>query len=339
MATNSNTKPTAKRRLGRGLSGLIKSTVEPAPSGGRRAEPVPKTEDSSAGPGDGQYLPEAPLSKGVDVPTLTGAPRQIPTDLIARNPYQPRRDFDESQLADLTKSIQQEGILQPLIVTDAKGPRDDEKRYVLITGERRLRAAREAGLSSVPCILREATDRQMMEWALIENIQRSDLNPIERARAYRDYMDRFSLKQEQVAERMGQPRATIANYLRIQELCDETQGLIASGQISFGHAKVLAGLIGNAEKQIRLGRRIVAEGLSVRKLEKLVSQTAKKSGTTAATPSKPPYVLDAERRLTEAIGTRVTILPGRAKNSGRVVVEYYSLDDFDRIAESLGVNA
>ena len=103
MAANSNMKPTAKRRLGRGLSGLIKSTAERAPSGGRRAEPVPKAEDSSAGPGDGQYLPEAPLSKGVGVPTSTGAPRQIPTDLIARNPYQPRRDFDESRLAELTK--------------------------------------------------------------------------------------------------------------------------------------------------------------------------------------------------------------------------------------------
>ncbi|HDY65517.1 MAG TPA: ParB/RepB/Spo0J family partition protein [Phycisphaerae bacterium] len=330
MAGNSNTKPTtSKRRLGRGLSGLIKGTDE--------VPPVRKAEEPATGPAAGRYLSESTPPEGVDSPTPTGAPRQIPLDQIARNPYQPRRDFDESQLRELTQSIRQEGILQPLIVTDAKDPHDDEKRYVLVTGERRLRAAREAGLSSVPCILRQVTDRQMMEWAMIENIQRSDLNPIERARAYRDYMDRFSLRQEQVAERMGQSRAAVANYLRLQDLCNETQGLISSGQISFGHGKVLAGLIGNAEKQVRLGRRIVAEGLSVRKLEELVSQADRKPKTTAA-PGKPPYVLDAESRLTEAIGTRVTILPSRAKNTGRIVVEYYSLDDFDRIAKALGVD-
>ena len=320
MVDNSNAKPTAKRRLGRGLSSLIKSTD--------RVQPVSEIEESSTEPATGKYLPEA---------TPAGASRQIPTDQIARNPYQPRRDFDESQLAELTQSVRQEGILQPLIVTDAKVPHDGEKQYVLIAGERRLRAAREAGLASVPCIYRDATDRQMMEWAMIENIQRSDLNPIERAHAYRDYMDRFSLKQEQVAERMGQSRAAVANYLRLQDLCEELQDLISSGQISFGHGKVLAGLIGNPEKQVRLGRRVVAEGLSVRKLEELVSQTDKKSKPAPA-PGKPPYVLDAENRLTEAIGTRVTILPARAKNTGRIVVEYYSLDDFDRIAESLGVD-
>ena len=330
MAANSNAKPAAKRRLGRGLSSLIRDTEE--------LSTTPNAEESATSPAVGQYLSKPTPSEGVDsaIPT-DGASRQIPTDQIARNPYQPRRDFDESQLEELARSIRQEGILQPLIVTDAKDPHDDEKRYVLITGERRLRAAREAGLESVPCILREATDRQMMEWAMIENIQRSDLNPIERARAYRDYMDRFSLKQEQVAERMGQSRTAVANCLRLQDLCDETQNLISSGQISFGHAKVLAGLIGNPEKQVRLARRIVAEGLSVRKLEELVSQVDKKSKPTAV-PGKPPYVLDAEHRLTEAIGTRTTILPARAKNTGRIVVEYYSLDDFDRIAKALGVD-
>lgn len=270
-------------------------------------------------------------------------PEQISVDDICVNPHQPRKDFNEAQLAELTDSIRQEGVLQPLMITRAEGLSVEvDKPFVLIAGERRLRAASRAGLSSVPCIVRQADERKLIEWAMIENIQRADLNPIERAQGYRDYMTRFDLTQEQVASRMGQARTTVANYLRLIDLDDEVQQLIAEGQLSFGHAKVLAGLTGDAGRQLQLARRVVGEGLSVRKLEELASAREEKPSsdqpTTTQPQKKPAYVRDIEQQLTETIGTKVTILPGRAKNTGRIVVEYYSLDDFDRIAGSLGLN-
>lgn len=330
MPTNTNAN--SKRRLGRGLSSLIKTPTPPADDAGETYQSQPVEGKST-----------------VAVPS-EGRPREITIDQIAHNPYQPRKEFDETQLAELAQSIRQEGILQPLVVTASKlghdgDPQSSQKKpFTLIAGERRLRAAARAGLSTVPCVIREATERQMIEWAVIENIQRADLNPIERGQAYRDYMDRFGLTQEQVALRMGQPRATVANYMRMMDLCDETQKLVVRNLISFGHAKVLAGLAGQAERQTKLAQRVVVEGLSVRVLETLVSGEPKaskdKSGKTKNVPAsaKPAYVRDAEQRLTEAVGTRVSILPGRAKNTGRIVLEYYNLGDFDRIATSLGLD-
>ena len=296
----------AKRRLGRGLSSLIR-TAEPKEA---QDAPAPPTEAGS---------------------------QEIPLDEISPNPHQPRRDFDSAELEELAQSIRQDGILQPLILAPAN---DDgaERPYVLIAGERRLRAARLAGLATVPCIIRQASDQQIAEWAVIENIQRSNLNPIERANAYRDVMDRFSLTQQQVAERMGQPRATIANYLRLHDLCDELQTMTADGRLTFGHAKVLAGLAGQEDRQRSLARRVVAEGLSVRKLETIINTTPAEPKPKSAPQAKPAFVRDMEQQLTEVVGTRVTILPGRSKNSGRIVVEYYNLDDFDRIAGGLGLS-
>ncbi len=319
-----------KKRLGRGLSSLIKS-----PSSRCDSPPEERTPQ-------GQYQ-SRPVDGKAPIPLPAGgAPREIAIDQIAHNPHQPRRDFDEARLSELAQSIRQEGILQPLIVTPARPDSAGgvpDKPFVLIAGERRLRAAAQAGLSRVPCVLREATERQMLEWAVIENIQRLDLNPVERAQAYRDYMDRFNLTQDLVAKRMGQPRATVANYLRILDLCDEVRSLVASGRLSFGHAKILAGLTGSPARQVKLARKIVAEDLSVRKLEALLAEATPKAEKKSSrpAPAKPAYVRDAEQRLTEAVGTRVTILPGRAKDTGRVVVEYYSLDDFDRVAKALGL--
>lgn len=327
MSAKTNT----KSRLGRGLNSLIKGPAVAV-----------ELDDPASNTKTGSYeaVADAPAIDRVRINKPGGA-MEVPVDRISPNPHQPRRDFDEAELAELAQSIQQDGILQPLIVTESKEAGSQDGQYTLIAGERRLRAARQLGLPAVPCILREATERQMIEWAVIENIQRSNLNPIERGRAYRDCMDRFSISQQEVAERLGQARATVANYLRILDLADEAQKMVASGQVSFGHAKVLAGLADNSQRQVHLARRVVAEGLSVRKLEKLVSQASKAAGPTETpdTPKKPAYVRDMEQQLTEALGTRVTILPGRAKNTGRVVVEYYSLDDFDRISTCLGVKA
>lgn len=317
---------TSKPRLGRGLSSLISSSADLTSAEGQyySTSEAPPAESPPSSHG----LREAPTSA-----------LDIPIDDISPNPYQPRREFDEASLADLAQSITRQGILQPLVVSPGNA-QTDEKPYILIAGERRLRAARLAGLSAVPCVVRSATPEQMLEWALVENIQRSDLNPVERAEAYRDYMDRFGLTHAQVGERLGQPRTTVVNYLRVLDLGDDVQRMLRSGNLSFGHAKVLAGLVGDPGRQLSLARRVVSGYLSVRQLEALVGQ-----GSSAETPAervlparpRPAYLRDTEERLTQAVGTRVSIRPGRAKHTGRIVVEYYSLDDFDRVAGLLGL--
>ncbi|HNX26122.1 MAG TPA: ParB/RepB/Spo0J family partition protein [Phycisphaerae bacterium] len=269
-------------------------------------------------------------------------PQEIHISLIAPNPNQPRQNFDEIQLEELAKSIRQEGILQPLVITESQNITSfkTDKPYVLIAGERRLRAAHLAGLENVPVIFRNADDRKLIEWAMIENIQREELNPIERAHAYRDYMDRFQLTQQEVAEKLGQARATVANFLRMIDLCDDVQTLVASGQVSFGHAKVIAGIAGNPELQAKLAHKVVSEGMSVRKLEEIIENSKENfsdENNRKKSPQKPAYVMDMEQQLTESVGTKVQILPGRAKNSGKIILEYYSLDDFDKIAGLLGL--
>jgi ParB family chromosome partitioning protein len=304
-------------RLGRGLSSLIVNSA---------------AEDA------GHYAPGRLASDG-EAGRADGKPLQVATAEIAANPYQPRRTFDEGQLNDLADSIRTQGILQPLVVTrSVRG--DGERPYVLVAGERRLRAAQLAGLGVVPCVVREATGREMLEWALVENLQRADLNPIERARGYRQYMDRFDVGQAEVAERLSQPRSTVANHLRLLELCEECQEMLAAGDLSFGHGKVLAALIGSPGRQVELARRVVAEGLSVRALEEMLAAASEGADAPErrSRARRPPYLADIEERLAAAVGTRVRILPGRRKHSGRIVIEYYTLDDFDRISERLGVS-
>jgi len=322
--------PHLKPRLGRGLSSLIVSSTHAA-GDAQHYRPVPEAPAVAQLP---QPSPGSPVPQG-------GAATEIPIDQIGPNPYQPRKDFRAEDLADLARSIAAQGILQPLLVARAEDP--TQQPYLLVAGERRIRAARLAGLHTVPCVVRQATKQQMLEWALVENIQRSDLNPVERAQAYREYMDRFSLTQADAAERLGQPRATVANYLRMLDLSDEIQRMIVDGHLSFGHAKVLAGLTTAPERQLALARRTASEGLSVRILERLVTNAAAEGAvpvTEQPPPSgrtKPAYLRDLEEQLSRAVATRVTLLPGRAKHTGRIVVEYYSLDDFDRIAKLLGL--
>jgi len=320
--TNKSTRP----RLGRGLSSLISSSTPPE---GQYQADEPETTTTT----DPVAAPAAPP------PKHPAAEVSVPLADIAPNPYQPRRQFDETDLAELADSIAEQGIIQPLIIVKNDSP-DTSQPYALIAGERRLRAARRAGLSAVPCIVREASRQQMIEWALVENMQRSDLNPLERALAYQQYMDRFSLTQVQVAQRLGQARTTVTNHLRLLDLPEPCREFISQGTLTFGHAKVLAGLTGRPKLQLRLAKRTVAKGLSVRHLEALAAAQSLQSDSPAPAPAattKPPYVRDLEERLTHAIGTRVAIRPGRAKNTGKIVIEYYSLDDFDRIAHGLGL--
>jgi ParB family chromosome partitioning protein len=328
------------KRLGRGLSSLISSAPAYEPDAG----PV------SAVDPDHPAAPSSPrASRQLD----------IAIDDIAPNPLQPRRVFNDDELRDLADSIAKQGIIQPLAVTAAGNNVQSDKPYVLIAGERRLRAARLAGLKVVPCLLMRGVRRQeMLEWALIENIQRADLNPIERAAAYREYVDRFNITQEEAATRLGQGRATVANYLRLLDLSPEAQAAVANGELSAGHAKLLAGHTADHAWQNELTQQIIREGLSVRQLEQLLddeddaaedaSMAAVAAARAAAAgqpadraaaqkPLKPAYVRDMEEKLTQAVGNKVTISLGRQKNRGRVQIHFYSLDDFDRIAERLGM--
>jgi len=320
------TKPVPPRsRLGRGLSSLIAASAAAEPDAATMTADHPASAASSGA--------EAVRARTLD----------IGIEQISPNPHQPRRQFDDSKLEELAASIRQQGVLQPLLVARADGD-GAEHPFVLVAGERRLRAARQAGLDRVPCVVREATGRQMLEWSLIENIQRADLNAIERARAYRDYMDRFGLTQAEVAQRTGEARATVANHVRLLDLCDEVQQALVTGALTFGHARALAGLAGRPERQAALARRVGDGGLSVRQTERLVAAEQGGEGGGGEGSSRPrrpkaPYVVDLEGRLTGSVGTRVKILPGRGKNSGRIVIDYYSLDDFDRIAGMLGLES
>lgn len=312
-----------KRRLGRGLSSLIRPSAELDQPG----EYAPVSADAGVSPSGHDRAAQG-------TPTQTVAVRSV-----RFNPQQPRRSFDEDALAELAQSIRTHGILQPVLVRALAAP-EGELRYELIAGERRLRACLLAGVAEVPCVVRPSSQREMLELALVENIHRADLNPMDRARAYQDLMDRFGLTQQEVAERIGQPRATVANYLRLQELCDVVQGLLAAGKLSFGHGKVLAGLVGREGPQVKLARRVVRDGLSVRKLETLVERErvggAQNQGQTPST--RAPYLVEVERQLAEAVGAKVAVRPGRGKHSGRIVIEYQSLEDFDRVLAALGVN-
>jgi ParB family chromosome partitioning protein len=318
----------SKPRLGRGLSSLISSLT------GTEAQPQQYAAD---GPAHGAKATIPVADQGESSQVV----RDVPIDQIAPNPFQPRREFPQDELANLAASIAKHGVLQPIRVTTATDATAD-KPYVVVAGERRLRAAKLAGLKAIPCVISPATQEQMLQWAVIENVQRSDLNPIERGEAYLQFINRFNVSQADLAQSLGEPRSTIANYLRILDLHEDIRSVIVSGTLSFGHAKVLAGLIGKAEAQISLARQAVAESLSVRQLEILVAD-ANNEGIAVGSAdrplrARPAYIRDLEERLSAAAGTRVRVQPGRSKNTGRLLIEYYSLDDFERIAALLGVN-
>jgi len=316
----------SRPRLGRGLSSLIASSTDLTRDDDQQYQHV------TGLPPVGRVHPE---------PTDQSVLREIRVDQIMPNPYQPRRDFPSQELTELAESIRQQGFIQPLVVVPG-GP-EAAGEYVLVAGERRLRAARQIGLEAVPCVVREASRQQILEWALIENIQRADLNPMERANAYRQYVDRFGLTQADAAERLGQARATITNHLRLLELHADVQQMLAEGSLSFGHGKVLAALIAEPARQMALARRASCDGLSVRELERLVggephdgTQMGAEAAATAEQ-GRAPYIRDLEERLSGLLGARVAILATRRGHRGRIVVQYSSLDEFDRITAAMGL--
>lgn len=279
------------------------------------------------------------LGRGLDALIGDGGGREasgaarvvlLPEESIGRNAYQPRHRFEETALDELARSITEKGVIQPIIV------RKRGDGYEVIAGERRLLAARRAGLKEVPALIREVSDRRdLLEIAIIENIQREDLNPLERARSYRRLIDEFGETQEEIARRMGKDRSTIANTLRILELPGEVKNLIEDGRLNFGQARTLLAL-DSRERQLRLARRAADGGLSVRELEKLAAGEKTKS---ARRPSPPPdpqlaYALDV---LREQLKAKVSITPNR-KGGGRIEIEYYSGEELARICRMLGVD-
>ena len=245
-------------------------------------------------------------------------------------PQQPRRTFDPDALRDLSASIREHGVIQPILVVEA----DDG--YVLIAGERRLRAARQAGLSTIPAIVRTANEQERLSLALVENIQRSELNAIDEALGFRRLIDEFGLTQEQVAEQVGRSRPSVTNSLRLLDVASEVQAAVVSGTISGGHARALAGLDGHSRQTTFLAT-VVARSLSVRQTEGLVA--AEKDGVTptraprTSSASADPDMQHLESRLREALGTKVSIAPGR--NGGRITITWYDDDDLGRLVDAI----
>ncbi len=293
----------AKRRLGKGIDALIQ----------------------------GQELDEE---------TQRTAVVEVPVEQLRANPEQPRKQFSEEHLSELTESVRERGVIQPILAEEA-----DDGTYLIIAGERRFRAAQRAGLSSVPVLPRRFSHEEKLEIALIENLQREDLNPIDEAEAYRSLMESASLTQDELARRLGLNRSTVANALRLLRLPEDLKAEIAEGRLSAGHARAILA-VDNEDGRTRLARRIKAEALSVRQAEELagrLSSAAGKrrgsrtggsgaTGTTggdATTQRKSPELRELEEKLLDTLGTKVIVKGSHSK--GRIEIEYYSLDDLERI--------
>lgn len=244
------------------------------------------------------------------------------------NPYQPRKNFDQEAIDELRTSIEEHGILQPLVV------RKSIKGYEIVVGERRFRAAKEAKLETVPAIVRELSDQQMMEMAILENLQREDLNPIEEGLAYQTLMEKLSITQEEVAKRLGKSRPHIANHIRLLSLPATIQELISSGKISMGHGRALLGLRQKA-KLSAIVDKVVKENLNVRQLEKLIQQLNENVPRETKKPEvkKDVFIAERENSLRERFGTTVNIK--KTKNKGKIEIEFFSNDDLERILEIL----
>jgi len=251
---------------------------------------------------------------------------ELPIAAIARNPYQPRQAMEQVALGDLATSIAEHGVLQPILVTRTAAG------YRLIAGERRLRAAEMAGLERIPAVVRTATESEQLAWALIENLQRANLNAIEEARAFQRLVDDFGLTHEEVAARVGRARSTIANTLRLLELAPAVQGAVESGDITEGHGRALAGLESREQQEMALVM-VRRQSLSVRRTEELVRRQRQIVNRTARPAPKavPPDVERLEQGLRESLGTKVTVTATR--KGGRIVVDYYDADDLARIYE------
>lgn len=288
----------AERKLGRGLEGLMNTAAH---------QPIPAlTTDLTATKGSASTLPVSDLDP---------------------NPFQPRQGIEPVDLESLKASILEHGVLQPIIV------RRKGDRFQVIAGERRFRAAQGAGLTEVPVVIREASDDDMLELALVENLQREDLDPIEKATSFKAYLDRTHRTQETASMRLGLDRSTLSNMIRLLELPQEIQAMLRTGLLAMGHARAILS-VENPKRQIEIAERVAREGLSVRQVERLAGPAlaAKRKAKRAA---KGADVRDLEAKLREALGTKVLVEEGPKAGTGKIVIEFYSHDDLERIMSRL----
>lgn len=300
----SGTENRPKSRLGRGLSSLMAATDLPVVA----SAPPP--------------------------PTAAAAPpdiiSELPVDQITVNPNQPRRHFDEAKLAELAASIRANGLIQPIVV------RKVVDGYQLIAGERRWRASKLAGLQTIAVHIAAADEWSQSQWALVENIHRSDLNPIERADAYHNLMRLGNLTQQQLAEKIGEDRSSIANHLRLLELNSDVIGMLRDGDLSLGHAKVLA-VVQDGDLQSKLANKVVNEGLSVRALETLLDEMKPSDlAVTAPALAKNAHIADLEQRLSRELGLKVQVRSS-GKGKGKITIRYGSLEQFDELMERMRI--
>jgi ParB family transcriptional regulator, chromosome partitioning protein len=330
--------------LGRGLGALI-PTAPAQPSGGApSADTAPDAagsdEAASAGgvpahvpPAELAFTPGATTSHLAPVPGARFA--EIPVGAIVPNPKQPRQVFDEEAMEELKTSIQEVGLLQPIVVRELDG-----EKYELVMGERRWRAAQSTGRDTIPAIVRDTRDDAMLRDALLENIHRANLNPLEEAAAYQQLLEEFGATHEELAKRIGRSRPQISNTIRLLNLPAQVQRRVAAGVLSAGHARALLGLEDN-EAQEELALRIVAEGLSVRATEELVALAVADGPGPTAKPAKrrpkahAPALSDLAERLSDRFDTRVKVDIGRSK--GKITIEFATVDDLERIVGIIGV--
>ena len=279
------------------------------------------------GRGLSALIPGAPESTTVETPSGS-SPKQVAVDRITTSPFQPRRTFDETKIDELASSIRNQGIIQPLIVR----PKNDG--FELIAGERRWRAAMRAGLSHVPVVVRDASDHEAMQIALVENLQREDLNSIEEANGYRRLQEEFHWSQEEMAEKVGKSRPAIANSMRLLTLPSEVQQEIAAGNLPAGQARALLGL--HTEPLIvSTCREVIAKGLSTRETEKMVRSLLIGRRRRRPVPLLDPDLKSIVEELQRSLGTRVRLLPKARTAKGKVEIEYYTAADLERIVETI----
>ena len=321
--------PARKRSgLGRGLASLI-------PTG-----PAEGDEPATTGPRMGAAAADAvfgaPPSEAPPAPGDVGAVyREIAPSQIDPNPRQPRQVFDEEALSELVHSIREFGLMQPIVVRAVPATGDAPVRYQLVMGERRWRAAQKAGVATIPAIVRETADDSMLRDALLENIHRVQLNPLEEAAAYQQLLDEFAVTHDELAARIGRSRPVITNMIRLLRLPIAVQRRVAAGVLSAGHARALLALEGGPEQQEELAARIVAEGLSVRATEEAVTLANREGAGAPPAPRRKPIQMpglqDVAEQLSSAFDTRVTVSLGKRK--GKIVVEFGSVDDLQRIVD------
>jgi len=287
----------SRKVLGRGLEALISSATATEAAEGRPAMP-------------------------------DGGVAELRIERISPNPFQPRTRFDDDALKELADSIRSTGVIQPIIVR-ASGPSE----YQLVAGERRLRAAQLAGLDRIPAIVRKHTDEELMELALIENIQREDLNPIDEAKAFHALIERIGLTHEQVSERVGKQRSSISNSLRLLVLPAEVMDMVSRGTLSAGHARAILGLDGRGD-QLAAARYVTQKGFSVRRTESFIRRKLRREHSKPRT-GRTGVLEEWETKLQQRFGTHVAIRPGR--KGGSVVFEYYGQEDLERLLEAWGV--